>query len=441
MRLKTQSNQNSLRYGSVFSGIEAASVAWHSLGWKPAWFSEIDKFTSAVLSHHYPKVINLGDMTLIRQKISTGEVVAPDVLVGGSPCQAFSISGLRKSLSDSRGELTLEYVRLANEIDENRKSKGQPPAIIVWENVPGVLTTQDNAFGNFLAALAGEGTALQPPGGRWKNAGCVFGSQRKIAWRILDAQFFGLAQRRKRVFVIASAREGFNPCQVLFESKIMSGNLETSPSEKQKVTPSSGASAGTSFSLESNNFKVPYCFNSSGFSSFRENVISSTLTKSGGSAQGGSETLIVGTLDTQCGYQKATFQSVTAGHVIVQDNPCPPHYPKTTYCINGQTINKSERNGGRGLGILQDYSYTLTTTNPHAIYASQNIGKPRRLMPIECERLQGFPDNYTQIPYRNKSKDLAPDGPRYAALGNSMAVPVMNWIGKRISMQIGVIPE
>lgn len=438
MRLKPDTNQTNLRYGSVFSGIEAATVAWHSLGWKPSWFSEIDKFTSAVLSHHYPTVTNLGDMTKIRERIAKGQVLAPDILVGGSPCQAFSISGLRKSLSDSRGELTLEYVRLANEIDENRKSNNQPPAIIVWENVPGVLTTKDNAFGNFLAALAGEGVAFEPPGGKWKNAGSVFGPQRKIAWRVLDAQFFGLAQRRKRVFVIASARTGFNPCEILFEPKILPGNFKTCENTKQSTPFSTADSFGNFLSLNATNFNVPYCFNASGFSAYKENNISATLTKSGGSAQGGSETLIVGALDTQCGYQKAAFQSVTAGHVIVQDAAQLTESSNTAFCINGQIINKNERGGGSGLGVIQDYSYTITTTGPHAVY---NVGKPRRLMPIECERLQGFPDTYTQIPYRNKSAQDCPDGPRYAALGNSMAVPVMNWIGKRIEMHIGANPE
>lgn len=206
-----------IRYGSVCSGIEAASVAWEPLGWRASWFAEIEPFPSAVLAHHWPKVENLGDMTLIRDMVLSCGVESPDVLVGGTPCQAFSVAGARKSLDDDRGKLTLEYVRLADAIDRQRDAAGLRRSILVWENVPGVLNTKDNAFGCFLGALAGEECELQPAGKKWPNAGCVFGPQRAIAWRVLDAQYFGVAQRRRRVFVVASAREGFDPTQILFE--------------------------------------------------------------------------------------------------------------------------------------------------------------------------------------------------------------------------------
>ena len=206
-----------MKYGSVCSGIEAASKAWEPLGWKPSWFSEIEPFPSAVLAHHWPEVTNLGDMTKIADAVRAGEVEAPDVLVGGTPCQAFSIAGLREGLSDDRGQLTLSYVELANAIDAKRRERGEPEAIIVWENVPGVLSSKDNAFGCFLAGLAGESSELQPAGGKWTHAGCVSGPERVIAWRVLDAQFFGVAQRRRRVFVVASTRKGFDPAAVLFE--------------------------------------------------------------------------------------------------------------------------------------------------------------------------------------------------------------------------------
>jgi hypothetical protein len=153
-----------MKYGSVCSGIEAASKAWEPLGWKPAWFSEIEPFPSAVLAHHWPEVTNLGDMTKIADAVRAGDVEAPDVLVGGTPCQAFSIAGLREGLSDDRGQLTLSYVELANAIDAKRRERGEPEAIIVWENVPGVLSSKDNAFGCFLAGLAGESSELQPAG-------------------------------------------------------------------------------------------------------------------------------------------------------------------------------------------------------------------------------------------------------------------------------------
>lgn len=206
-----------IKYGSVCSGIEAATVAWGSLGWQPAWFAEIEAFPSAVLAHHWPDVINLGDMTKIAAAVRAGDVEAPDVLVGGTPCQAFSIAGLRNGLEDERGQLTLSYVELANAIDDKHRERGEEEAIIVWENVPGVLSSKDNAFGCFLAGLVGESCELQPAGRKWTNAGCVYGPSRVVAWRVLDAQFFGVAQRRKRVFVVASARNGFDPAAVLFE--------------------------------------------------------------------------------------------------------------------------------------------------------------------------------------------------------------------------------
>ncbi|MCB2057493.1 MAG: DNA cytosine methyltransferase, partial [Novosphingobium sp.] len=206
-----------IRFGSVCSGIEAASIAFAPLGWRAAWLSEIEAFPSAVLAHHYQDVPNLGDMTTIAARVLAGEVPAPDVLCGGTPCQAFSVAGLRKSLDDERGNLSLTFCEIADAIDHVRGMRGQPPSIIFWENVPGVLSTRDNAFGCFLGELAGESGPLEPAGRRWTDAGCVYGPARAVAWRVLDAQYFGLAQRRRRVFVVASARKGFDPATVLFE--------------------------------------------------------------------------------------------------------------------------------------------------------------------------------------------------------------------------------
>lgn len=206
-----------MRFGSVCSGIEAASVAFEPLGWQASWFSEIEPFPSAVLDHHWPDVPNLGDMLALPARMGAGEIEAPDVLVGGPPCQSFSPAGRRESLSDPRGNLTLAYVELADAIDRQRVRDGKQPCVVLYENVPGILSTKDNAFGCFLAGLAGEDEPLLPPGKRWTNAGIVLGPQRAVAWRILDAQYFGLAQRRRRVFVVASARNGFDPSQVLLE--------------------------------------------------------------------------------------------------------------------------------------------------------------------------------------------------------------------------------
>lgn len=222
-------------YGSVCSGIEAASIAWEPLGFKPAWFAEIEAFPAAVLAHHWPVVNNLGDMTKIASQVRAGVIEAPSVLVGGTPCQAFSVAGARQGLADERGQLTISYGELADAIDETRLAAGKTPAIIVWENVPGVLSSKDNAFGALLGLLAGEECELVPPGDKWKNAGYVHGPQRTVAWRILDAQYFGVAQRRRRVFVVASARKDIDPAKILFERDSVRRDFAPSRGEGKAV--------------------------------------------------------------------------------------------------------------------------------------------------------------------------------------------------------------
>ena len=205
-----------MRFLSICSGIEAASVAFHPLGWQALAFAEIEPFPCSLLAHHYPGVPNLGDLTRWREW-SPEMLAQADTLCGGTPCQAFSVAGLRGSLSDERGNLTLTFCHLFDEIDRQRHLCGRPPAVCLWENVPGVLNTDDNAFVHFLAGLAGEDEPLTPPGARWTDAGYVRGPRRAIAWRTLDAQYFQLAQRRERVFVVASADPAFDPAAVLFE--------------------------------------------------------------------------------------------------------------------------------------------------------------------------------------------------------------------------------
>jgi DNA (cytosine-5)-methyltransferase 1 len=308
-----------LTYGSVCSGIEAATVAWHPLGFKAEWYAEIERFPSAVLAHHYPQIPNLGDMTRLGAQVLAGKIAAPDILVGGTPCQAFSVAGMREGLADPRGALTIKYVELADAVDYVRAGQRKPACVLTWENVPGVLSDKGNAFGCFLGALAGEDCELQPSGERWPDAGCVYGPRRTIAWRVLDAQHFGLAQRRRRVFVVASARNGFDPFEVLFEREGLRRDCPPGR-EAQSLHP--------------------------------------TLT-----AQGG------GALDDREAY----------------------------------------------------------------VLESEGV---RRTTPVEWERCQGFPDSYTMIPWRGKSAELCPDGPRYKALGNSKAVPVVRWIGRRLQQQL-----
>jgi len=223
----------------VCSGIEAASVAWHHLGWEAAWLAEVDVQAANVLSWRlgatapqFPlpgsektiakmqwgdRVTNWGDMTRLPEMLRSGVAEAPDIFCGGTPCQDFSVAGLRAGLEGDRGNLTLTFVEIANEIDFKRAENGDEPCIIFWENVPGVLSDKTNAFGCFLAGLAGEDVPLEPSGKRWSDAGVVIGPQRTVAWRKLDAQYVDLAQRRERVFVVASSREGFDPVEILLE--------------------------------------------------------------------------------------------------------------------------------------------------------------------------------------------------------------------------------
>lgn len=242
-----------ITYGSVCSGIEAATVAWEPLGWQAAWYAEIEPFPCAVLAHHYPETPNHGDMTRLAAMVLAGRIPAPEVLVGGTPCQAFSVAGMREGLADPRGALTIKYVELLDAIDHVRTLRGEPEAVCLWENVPGVLSDKGNAFGCFLGALVGESEELQPPGGKWKDAGCVYGPTRTVAWRVLDAQYFGLAQRRRRVFVVASARAGFDPLEVLLEREGVRRDTPPRRGEGQGITGTITGSLGKNGGIPAGN--------------------------------------------------------------------------------------------------------------------------------------------------------------------------------------------
>ncbi|MBE0395402.1 phage N-6-adenine-methyltransferase [Citrobacter amalonaticus] len=414
-----------MKYGSVCSGIEAASKAWEPIGWKPAWFSEIEPFPSAVLANHWPEVTNLGDMTKIADAVRAGDVEAPDVLVGGTPCQAFSIAGLREGLSDDRGQLTLSYVELANAIDAKRRERGEPEAIIVWENVPGVLSSKDNAFGCFLAGLAGESSELQPPGGKWTHAGCVSGPERVIAWRVLDAQFFGVAQRRRRVFVVASARKGFDPAAVLFE--LDSVRRDSAPRrETQKAVAALTVRGVGTCGADDNQAQAGHLIAFGGGNTAGHIDVATACTAHGIRLDFDTETFAVhGTQDPDTNRELAH----TLGRNNGQENAIVTE--PFTLAIRG-------RSEGSTIEVRNDGTANALLT-PNGGRAGMGVGaigwgmQVRRLTPIECERLQGFPDNHTLIGWRGKDATECPDGPRYKAIGNSMAVPVMRWIGERIA--------
>lgn len=398
-------------YGSICSGIEAATIAWEPLGWNAAWFSEIEAFPSAVLAERWPEVVNLGDMTKIAAAVRAGEVQAPDVMVGGTPCQAFSIAGLRNGLSDARGQLTLSYVELANAIDDKRIERGEEEAIFVWENVPGVLTSHDNAFGCFLAGLAGESCDLEPSGGKWSHSGCVYGPQRAIAWIVKDAQYFGVAQRRKRVFVVASARKGFDPGQVLFESEGVRRDTPPSREPQTAVAALTARGVGTC-GADDNQAQAGHII-----AECANGDISHTLKAEGfdGSEDG-----------TGRGIPVIAFGGGNTGGNI-----------DVAACLTakGQRIDFEVEtfavHGTQDPDTNLELAHTLGRNHGQENAISNGV-QVRRLMPVECERLQGFPDNHTLISWRGKEATECPDGPRYRAIGNSMAVPVMRWIGERI---------
>lgn len=315
--------------GSVCSGIEAASVAWKSLGYKFEWFSEIADFPSKVLSHKYPRITNIGDMVEISKKIRNNEITAPDIICGGTPCQAYSYAGWKNGLNDDRGNLTLKFVDIIEANDKVRTNLGLQKTIVFWENVEGVLTDKTNAFGCFISSLAGLPTVMKNEG-RWPVAGMLKGPERNVAWRVLDAKYFGLPQQRRRLYVIAGGKD-FHPENVLFEK------------HKNKPLPDFPDYPLT-FEKDGHSFEI--------FRNYTDCLYSSYGTKWNGNAAANNGSLFV-----------------------VQDN------------------------------------------------------RLRRLSPLECERLMGFPDNYTQITGAKRTN-------RYQATGNSWAVPVIKWLGKKIKTPV-----
>ena len=297
-------------YGSVCSGIESASVAWGSLGWKPAWFAEILSFPSAVLKHHYPSVPNLGDMTRIHESQTFSESKI-DLLVGGTPCQSFSSAGKRQGLDDPRGNLALWFLRIA---------QAKRPRWLVWENVPGVLSSNGGKdFGSFLWQIQELGYSC--------------------AWRVLDAQGFGVPQRRRRVFIVGCLGDWRHPVAALFEAKDLLGCLEE------------GKDQGKDKILE-----------------------------------------------------------------VLEKSDLPVGIDIYNYAVTGK--------------VAATVGANCFSKNSHGPRVLDRRGI-RIHTPLECERLQGFPDDYTKIPFATRAETKM-DEYRIKALGNSMAVPVMRWIGERI---------
>ena len=446
-----------MRYFSVFSGIEAASVAWEPLGWEPLLFSEIDEFPSAVLKARFPRIPNLGDIAKIDWKEAVNAFGRPDLVVGGSPCQSFSIAGVRTGLEGASG-LMWEYVRCVREV---------MPDWVLWENVPGALSsTHGEDFRCLLEALDAIGYGL--------------------AWRVLDAEFFGLAQRRERVFVVGCLGDVERPCKVLFEPESLRWDTPSSREKRKELAGGAGRgaeAAGSALNPADPQSKRVYDPSGCGptlNSGTGEgmNIQPSVLTAGFRWHQGSG----AGAVGYE-GEQSPTLDTVKPPAICMTDTQ-PNSMVDSDICgALTATMHKDppvtmqvrcgSEGGGKGALIQTDMSATLSTVQTQTLFQpvafaqntrdevrlqggdgdvsgalSANPGMKqttyvaqgyavRRLTPRECERLQGFPDDWTKVPYRGKPADECPDTPRYKAIGNSMAVSVMRWLGKRIEMVEG----
>jgi DNA (cytosine-5)-methyltransferase 1 len=380
-------------FGSVCAGAGGMDLGFVRAGFSPLWQIEIDPACQSVLRHHFPDAALHSDL----REHETYELEKPDVIIGGTPCQGFSFAGERRSLEDDRSNLCLQFVRLCDRIG---------PDFIVWENVPGVLSADDNAFGCFLGALVGHENALVHPDGmfpqfgqNWPDAGLVVGPRRAAAWRVLDSQYFGVAQRRQRVFVVAhpvalgrsmgaaefqDQGELFPLAgQILFEPESLRRNVMPSREKRQEVAPTLDARAGSNGC---------HTFNMSG----------------------GLVPEIAGTLGSISGGQRTDLDGMT--YI--------PEIPEAFGC-NNQT---------RALpvaGALTAHSSPRLDFETDTLLVDQL--RVRRLTPVECERLQGWPDDHTLAAITVDGKLIEQkDSPRYRQIGNGVTAPVAQWLAGRI---------
>ncbi len=342
-------NKN-LTFGSVCSGIEASQLAFSPYGFEQLWSSEIAEFPSKVLNHHFPNIPNVGDMINLPNSILKREYEAPDLFCGGTPCQAFSLAGWKNGLADKRGQLTMTFIEIANAIDKIRLEDKKDKSIILWENVEGALNDKTNAFGNFIAGLAGFDDEIKVS--KWTKSGYLQGPSRNVAWRVIDAKYFGVPQQRKRLYVLAGSKD-FRPDQVLFEF------------DNQNIV--------TTLKINKQNKSNENLIN----------LFSETTPK----------------------------KKKIVENIFYKENIKFEIFREYTDCLYAAYGTKWNGNAAAYNGSL---------------YISQNE-RIRRLTPLECERLMGFPDHYTLITGNS-------DTNRFQAIGNSWAIPVVKWIGNQINV-------
>ena len=420
-----------MRYLSLFSGIEAATQAWQPLGWECVAVSEIEPFPCAVLEHHYPHVPNLGDVTKIteQQIKDLGQI---DLIVFGSPCQNLSVAGNRKGFEGEQSSLFYAAMEIIKYAKRHCKTR-----FALWENVPGAFSSNKGAdFTEVVKHMAGL-DELDTPTNGWGKEGAAVGSNGLLEWSVLDAQWFGLAQRRKRVFAIVDFGDWTSRPPILLERESLRGDSAPSRETGQDFT-ADATSGTTSESLYI--FVEPSRARALDVLTDKDPI--PTLQANMGT--GGNNMPLL------CIKEAIAIQSTVIGRKP-ENGPQGSGHDKevcftltsadrhaVAYPINTMTCQGRPSDNGRmglGLGDDGDPCPTLTMAHSHAVVINSVV---RRLTPIECERLQGFPDNFTKIPYRNKLVDDCPNGVRYKALGNSMAVNVMAWIGQKIQQTQGV---
>lgn len=429
------------------SGIGAPEQAAPEVEW--VWHAEIEPFPCAVMAERHPQSVNLGDITA-PDFIERAQAYGPlDVLVAGTPCQAFSVAGLRQSLADARGNLTLRFVDAVHAIR---------PRYAVWENVPGVLSTHDNAFGCLLAGLVGANEAIEIDDPRrrrtgkdggyfaWPSVGVADGPFGAVAWRVLDAQYFSLAQRRERVFLVFRlGGAGTHPAQVLFEFDRMRRDSPPRREARQGVTGSiaartrGGGRLGTDFDCDGGLVpSVSMCLNGGAMNRIdaeSETLIALPVLEVGARTGASTTDPRAGSGIGENGDPMFTLQAGKQHGVLSfhgSQDPCvSEHVTHPVGRNQGQETCIAYNLRGREGGAMPEPTDVASLRSASGGSSRTYVGV-RRLMLVECERLQGMADGYTAIDYNGKP---AKDGPRYKAIGNSMAVPVLSWILRRINCQ------
>ena len=421
-----------LTLGSLFDGIAGFPLSASRYGIATKWASEIEAFPIKVTEKHFPDMKHIGDAT----KINGADIEPVDVISFGSPCQDMSVAGKREGLGGARSGLFIEAVRIIKEMRE--ATNGVYPRFAIWENVPGAFSSNN---GHDFRAVLEEITEAEIPipfSGRWAEAGMVRGNGREVAWRVLDAQYWGVPQRRKRIFLVADLA-GQCAGEILFEREGLPGNIAESGEEGKEIA--AGAGNGVGFTMQA-------------FGKYADTGKASTIKQQ--DYKDATDLVVISCATKQqsqnIGYGVASplmasdYKEPQA--IMVENHPADsrvkidetgttqtltsrmgtgggnvPMLMQPTYCLQGSMIGREDKNGPQGTGINEDVSFTLNTTDRHAV--TQSNYRVRRLTPTECLRLQGFPDDWLDI-------EGSSDSAKYKAVGNSVAVPCVKFIFSQI---------